>query len=388
MNYKVFVWNCQGAGSRRFTRVFNEYKRRHRPQIVIIVEPRISGDRAKDVRQSLGFDKEFVVEAVGFSGGIWVLWNSTDICLSQVNAHAQFIHIQVEPAGVPGHKWLLTAVYANPAPMQRRVLWEALRELAEDQDQAWAIMGDFNSILRPEEKLGGAPFDSSRIQDFQDCINDTSLVDLGYRGPPFTWFRNGVRERLDRVLANNMWTSLFPEVSVRHLPRVKSDHRPLLLSTDLSCPPAGPKPFRFLAAWLTHDEFTPMLQEAWAKGTSFIGLAEEFAKEAIRWNHHVFGHILRKKDALLRKLEDLEKRDGRLSVSPQLEATREDLETILFQEELLWYQKSRLEWIVSGDRNTAYFHARTLKRRKRNRILVLKNNEGDWVLGNSGEQSS
>ncbi|CAL1386847.1 unnamed protein product [Linum trigynum] len=29
MDPKIFVWNCGGAGSRRFLRVFREYQRRH-----------------------------------------------------------------------------------------------------------------------------------------------------------------------------------------------------------------------------------------------------------------------------------------------------------------------------------------------------------------------
>ncbi|CAL1393558.1 unnamed protein product [Linum trigynum] len=58
---------------------------------------------------------------------------------------------------------------------------------------------------------------------------------------------------------------------------------------------------------------------------------------------------------------------------------REELELVLLQEEVTWCQKSCLEWIASGDRNTKFFHLRTLCRRKRNIILMLKNTANEWV---------
>ncbi|CAL1389075.1 unnamed protein product [Linum trigynum] len=73
MDYKIFSWNCRGAGGWRFLRMFSEYKRRFSPQITIIVEPKISGDTSLRVIHSMGYDRELVVDAVGFSEGIWVL---------------------------------------------------------------------------------------------------------------------------------------------------------------------------------------------------------------------------------------------------------------------------------------------------------------------------
>ena len=57
---------------------------------------------------------------------------------------------------------------------------------------------------------------------------------------------------------------------------------------------------------------------------------------------------------------------------------RDELELILDQEEALWKQKSREEWLELGDRNTKYFHRKTLARRRRNRITALKTTENEW----------
>lgn len=55
----------------------------------------------------------------------------------------------------------------------------------------------------------------------------------------------------------------------------------------------------------------------------------------------------------------------------------DEYQTILQQEELLWYQKSRKEWIAFGDRNTSYYHRSTMIRRNQNKIGSLRIN-GEW----------
>jgi hypothetical protein len=52
---------------------------------------------------------------------------------------------------------------------------------------------------------------------------------------------------------------------------------------------------------------------------------------------------------------------------------------ILQLEEEFWAMKSRINWIVQGERNTNFFHTSVVVRRKRNRIVSLKDNLGNWV---------
>lgn len=46
-------------------------------------------------------------------------------------------------------------------------------------------------------------------------------------------------------------------------------------------------------------------------------------------------------------------------------------------EEEFWAMKSR----VKGDRNTAFFHTFVLVRRRRNRIVSMKDDMGNWLSG-------
>lgn len=55
------------------------------------------------------------------------------------------------------------------------------------------------------------------------------------------------------------------------------------------------------------------------------------------------------------------------------------MDDVLFQEELLWYQRARADWIKDGDRNTSFFHLSTITKQWRNKIVALKNEHGDWI---------
>lgn len=58
---------------------------------------------------------------------------------------------------------------------------------------------------------------------------------------------------------------------------------------------------------------------------------------------------------------------------------QKDLENILNHEMDLWAMKSRINWLIQGERNTTFYHITTLDWRKRNRIDAIQNNSGKWI---------
>ena len=72
------------------------------------------------------------------------------------------------------------------------------------------------------------------------------------------------------------------------------------------------------------------------------------------WNKECFGNIFRRKIRLRARLEGIQKQlssnhsDHLLKLERKL---HQELEMVLNQEALLWYQKSREEWITFGDSN-------------------------------------
>ena len=100
------------------------------------------------------------------------------------------------------------------------------------------------------------------------------------------------------------------------------------------------------------------------------------------WNRNHFGNIFYKKKRIMARLYGAQKalannpRPSLLMLENQL---HKDLEVVLDQERDLWMLKSRLNWMIQGDRNTSFYHVSTLARRKRNHIASIKTEEGAWV---------
>lgn len=55
------------------------------------------------------------------------------------------------------------------------------------------------------------------------------------------------------------------------------------------------------------------------------------------------------------------------------------LDELRKREEILWHHKSRVDWLVSSDLNTKYFHAFLVIRRSLNSIVRLKDDNQEWV---------
>lgn len=142
------------------------------------------------------------------------------------------------------------------------------------------------------------------------------------------------------------------------------------------------RPFRFLASWLTHDDFPNFLANAWPRNARWCDQVVSLQGSVQEWNKTVFGNIFDRKRRLIKRLENVA---HRLTMRPSidLEIAQKRLwgeyEQVLVQEELLWYQKSRSKWLLHGDRNTKFFHGVTAIRRRRNSFDMLQDAEGNWV---------
>ncbi|XP_074271727.1 uncharacterized protein LOC141595661 [Silene latifolia] len=271
-------------------------------------------------------------------------------------------------SGVP---WFLTAVYASPDPQNRRELWLELADFAKRNNHPWMVAGDFNETRSLTERHGRDANMARRCDMFNNWIEDCELIELEFSGAAHTWSRGNSIEtrqsaRLDRALCNSEWSLMFSNASVKHLPAIQSDHcRPLLISPNGFAPLSSiQRPFRFQAAWLTHENFSDFVIENWQPEGDLTAQLDSKKREL--WAR-ISG--CQRKLAITRDKETI-----------VLEAKlRKELDEVLEREEILWYQKSRVDFIRDGGRNTSYFHVSTLVRRWRNRINSLKDNDGVWV---------
>ncbi|KAK9012683.1 hypothetical protein V6N11_040722 [Hibiscus sabdariffa] len=124
-----------------------------------------------------------------------------------------------------------------------------------------------------------------------------------------------------------------------------------------------------------------MLSQCWNPGLTVLENISNFQAVASRRNHDSFGHIGRRKYSLLAHIRGIE-RINESSTVPVLGALEEqlkhELDEVLQQEELLWFQRLRSEWLADGDHNTKYYHRITKAKKRRNMCTMIKLEEGQW----------
>lgn len=64
----ILSWNTRGAGNADFRRAFKEMSRSYNPDLFILTETCISGDRTTNIISTLGYERYLKVDVVGFSG--------------------------------------------------------------------------------------------------------------------------------------------------------------------------------------------------------------------------------------------------------------------------------------------------------------------------------
>ncbi|KAI9108207.1 hypothetical protein K1719_020690 [Acacia pycnantha] len=190
-------------------------------------------------------------EVVGFSGGIWILWNLEELIMDVKMLDEQFIHCSLS---LGGKKMLFTAIYASPNETRRNRIWDMLYNISTEISDPWLLAGDFNEIKTPLEQKGGGRICEARCRKFRDWIEDCNLIDLNTQGPFFTWKGpkweglDRVYMRLDRCLCNNRWQENFANADIKVVPRLNSDHHPLLVSLFERNKEFRNRPFRFEGA--------------------------------------------------------------------------------------------------------------------------------------------
>jgi len=100
-------------------------------------------------------------------GRILILFDPKRIRLDAMEILPQVIHCRVTCL-VSSISFLLSSVYGFNSIVARRVLWENLKNWGGSLSEPWLLMGDFNSILKEEERVGGAPVTHYQTGDFID----------------------------------------------------------------------------------------------------------------------------------------------------------------------------------------------------------------------------
>lgn len=385
---RILSYNIRGVGSKIKIQEVRDLINRLGVDICCLQETKLESVNERMAR-SLWGDGNFdwaARNSNGRSGGIMTFWN-TEVFSASSSWH-------MEGAVIVNGFWgpeRVINVYA-PCPLEdRSELWDRLLQVVQQIGiGSIYIIGDFNSIRYPNERSGVSESVVRRdLESFDTFIRDANLFDLPLHGRKFTWYKpNGrCKSRLDRMLVNNTWITKWPTACLKGLPRSISDHCPIFLESKSSY--WGPKPFRFINAWMTHPDFKEFVMKAWS-GYQIVGWGGYIVKEKLKllkedlrqWNNLVFGSIEKKIESLKEKIQELDFINDALGLDEIEIIHRKECTTDLFRSmslrNSLNAQKARKRWLQEGDLNSKFFHRTVNFRRKKNEIIGLNLN-GQWT---------
>ncbi|XP_042515252.1 uncharacterized protein LOC122089592 [Macadamia integrifolia] len=208
---KICSWNCQGLGSTLTVRSLLNLSRSAKPDVIFLIETKCYLDKIEGLSKKLKMDHCFSVNSNGASGGLALLWHQ-GVHL-KVRSYDDRI-IDTEVVSPQNQDFFLTCVYGDPVRSNRQRVWNKITPLGANRNENWICLGDFNSILSWHEKSGGNKKGNRDMQNFRDMMNFCNLIDLGSKGPTFTWSNKRLGEantrlRLNRALANIAWEGFF-----------------------------------------------------------------------------------------------------------------------------------------------------------------------------------
>ncbi|GJX22734.1 RNA-directed DNA polymerase, eukaryota, reverse transcriptase zinc-binding domain protein [Tanacetum coccineum] len=251
---------------------------------------------------------------------IMVGWNSANINMACVCASKQSMLCIVKSTNNKIISFF-TFVYAANGGSKKRELWlDINRHKAITNGHPWAISGDFNVTLYPNEHSAGSSSVTADMMEFKECINQVE-------------FANYITDKEEIYpIVNDKWKADMGGMCMYNLvKKLKSLKHPL---NNLN----------------------------WSNGNlieKVKALKEELKCVQTAIDVDPYDKSLREKRSAI--------------LESYLEAVKD--------EEKLLFQKCKIKWLSYGDKNNSYFHKMLKGRNQRNRIQVIHDPKGQRFEG-------
>jgi Reverse transcriptase (RNA-dependent DNA polymerase)/zinc-binding in reverse transcriptase/Endonuclease/Exonuclease/phosphatase family len=372
----ILAWNCRGGRGPRRKQFLRSLLNATRADIVFVSETKSSRRKSVAFLQTLPLQNFDLVPSNGLSGGLWLIWGShIQIRVFEKNKNYFFAWVQTRDKP----PWLLVCVYGDASYRDNPRIWRDIRGLTT-LNAPLCCIGDFNAIMDIEEKHGGNRRLNQNGVGFRNFLFDAELIDLGFKGPAYTWTNrphasNAIFVRLDRIVANSAWCNLYPQAYVNHMPRAQSDHCPILLRTKNII--RQNKGFKIEHWWFSEARFADAWEGKWIASTE-VGWDKKFREmkaNIIKWSHNLETpqravHRLREEIFNIQKMHpNSQNHTKEAQLQLELKGAEDKLNDY-------WYQRSRVQWATDGDNNTKFFHATATQRRRRNDIAGITDENG------------
>ncbi|KAF9609403.1 hypothetical protein IFM89_015744 [Coptis chinensis] len=200
------------------------------------------------------------------AGRILIFWDVGRVSVDKVWETSQLIHCKVTLMHNSA-EFLFTAIYASNNMNTRARLWHDMVVISSNISSPWCCLGDYNNVLFTHERVGDLPVHPRETIPFSNCLVAVGLYNIKSVGCTLTWtnYGSGLNRKwakLDRCLANQCWSAVFPSSVADFLTQGITDHSPIMVSwiDAYMCRP----PFKFSKFWIHTPEFKDTLQSCWS----------------------------------------------------------------------------------------------------------------------------
>ncbi|XP_071727327.1 uncharacterized protein [Rutidosis leptorrhynchoides] len=286
-------------------------------------------------------------------------WNSNVVNLMVIHSTRQVILCLIESLDKKV-KTYCTFIYASNSGKERHNLLHDLRSQAViTKGHPWVLLGDFNTTRRVNEYSSGCSTTSEDMKEFNDCIFDVEIEDVGSTGFHFTWTNSlknpqcVILKKLDRIMSNEEFLANYPQAFGTFLPYLVSDHSPTILTM-----PNGlltkKKSLRIMNHIASKVEFLKIVEQGWVKE---LRTNQKKCQEKVDKNPH-----------------DLSLRVKAASSLLQYQDAKQDELTLL-------KQKAKIYCLADGDKNTKFFQSVLKSRKQKSKVDSICDDNGVRYFG-------
>ncbi|KAJ6889555.1 hypothetical protein NC652_030338 [Populus alba x Populus x berolinensis] len=391
----VGSWNIWGLNGLHKQKTVHAWTQKHILDIFGLLETKITAVNLAAIQTNLAPSHWKYHSNIASSPTCRILvgWNTQKLHLNCLHTASQWLTCEATTYSSP-HPIRITFIYGHNTPAERNTLWNYIaQESAINSHIPWLVMGDFNAILSAEDRTGGDNAWPRHQDEFATCMSQAQLLQAPTTGLKFTWHNgqqgcNTIQKTLDWVFGNPSLFSAWPATHATVQPRHISDHSAIILNLN-NLTHHYHSPFKFLNLWADRSDFLDTVTSSWqvpVNGNPMYRFTTKLRrlKTALKHLHSQYTSSIT--DRVAKAKADWDTEQVHLDMHPTSEIAKETERSLASQymqlckaEESFYKQKSRVQWLQLGDRNTTFFHKSLLHRQVRNRVHNLQDAEGNLV---------
>ena len=219
----ILCWNIRGLNSPLKQHEVAILLKKKRVDVCALVEAKLSELKIEQMgRFRLKRWKIASNATASSSARIVLIWNPDTTSVEVLHNSDQAINVKIKSL-INQIEIHACFVYGFNTIIECRVLWANLRDWSPSSP--WLVLGDFNAVLSQNDRHEASLVSSYETSDFHSCCMDLGLSVVLYSGNHFTWNRSNTWSKIDRVMANPLWSTAALPISVNFSnPGSLSDH--------------------------------------------------------------------------------------------------------------------------------------------------------------------